>query len=354
MSAVVAFDGICFGDGPITGVGRSFATALAAYAQTERCILLQPEGIDVPDELADRPLLEVVAAPRGRWQRQRRLPSLLRALQADLLHSSVASVPIRASCPTIATVHDLPWLHPELGETSSTWRRFATARALRSAALILAPSEQTRRDAATLLGRKAAKIVVVPHATPQPAEPTARDETRTGPLLVLGDTRSRKNREALVRSHAAARAERHSSAKAHFEMNGPEIDGLEPSFPDLQFVGPPDNYVSEAEKTELLRTCRALVHVSKFEGFGLPVLEGLAHGAPVLCSDLPPHRDIARDAALFVAPNDERALVDALLQIHIDRSLRQTLIAAGPQRAAAFTPAATARAWRRLHREVLA
>ncbi|MCU0865102.1 MAG: glycosyltransferase family 4 protein [Planctomycetes bacterium] len=332
---LIAFDGAGLAGGPITGVGRAFLTGLQAYAELggAECVLLLPAGVEAPALRAVR----IEPAPRGAWARQRHLPRLLRALRASLLHGSVASVPLRAPCPTIATVHDLPWLHPELGERTSWWRTFATVRALRSARAIVAPSTRTAQDTQQLLGRKSPPIHVIPHATPLPL--TAAPHARRGPLLVLGDDRPRKNRLRLQAAHALART------------RAPEL-------PPLAFVGPTGGergtYVDEGHKHELLRTCRALVHVSRFEGFGLPVLEGLAHGAPVLCSALPPHREIAGDAALFVDPDDTEAIAAGLLRIDGDEALRARLQQAGPARAAAFAPTALAARWRALHTTVLA
>src|SRR5690606_3930820 len=140
----IVFDGACFGDGPITGVARSFLNALMAYAEglRDECVLLLPEKAT----LAAIPNVRMVVAPRGAVRRQLQLPRMLRDLGARLLHSSVASVPIYSPCPTIATAHDLPWLHPELVEPTSLWRQFVTKRALRSAARILAPSTMTCVD----------------------------------------------------------------------------------------------------------------------------------------------------------------------------------------------------------------
>jgi len=328
----LAFDGACFGDGPITGVGRAFVTALSAYAAAHRddCVLLLPPGADDPAI----PGVRTVAAPRGALRRQLQLPKLLRALRATLLHSSVAAVPLRAPCPTIATAHDLPWWHPELGERHSRWRRFATRRSLLAADLVLVPSAATARDVRRELLSPRARIVVVPHATTLgPAPDDAAVAARSGPFLVVGDDRPRKNRLRLV-----AAWERASVVRSQL--------------PPLQFVGPPHAYVAEVEKAALLRSCRALVHVALFEGFGLPVLEGLAHGAPVLCSDLPPHREIAGEHALFVDPTDVEAIAAGLVRIDRDQALRNQLARDGHARAAAFAPATVAAAWRRCHDEV--
>jgi glycosyltransferase involved in cell wall biosynthesis len=327
---LIAFDGACLAMGPVTGVGRAFVTALAAYAARgdAECVLLLPPGTaaDVPASV------RVVPAPRGALRRQLELPRVLRALRADVLHSPVAAIPLRARCPAIATVHDLPWLHPQLCERTTAWRRLATRAALRRAAAVIAPSAATRDDVARLRCTRA-PIWVVPHGTePGPAPDEAGTRARSGPFLVLGDDRPRKNRERLRAAHALARAQ-------------------DATLPELRFVGPPDAWVDEAHKHELLRTCRALVHVATFEGFGLPVLEGLAHGAPVVCSQLPPHVEIAGPNALYADALDPGAIASALVRVHRDDGLRWRLAAGGHARAAAFRPAATATAWARLHRE---
>jgi glycosyltransferase involved in cell wall biosynthesis len=331
----VAFDGVCL-DKPITGVGRAFATGLAAYAELAasappgsiEVVLLLPHGAGAPP-LAN---VAVARAPRGALRRQLVLPSLLRELRADLLHSPVAAVPLRAPCPTIATVHDLPWLG-DAGERTGIWRRFATRRSLRAARLVIAPSTFTQAAAARIVD--AGKVRLVPHGTPavpSPPDPAATD-ARRGPLLVLGDDRPRKNRDRLRAAHALARR-------------------ACPDLPDLAFVGPPDRYVDETQKRELLQSCRALAHVATFEGFGLPVLEAMAHGAPVVAADIPPLREIAAGAALFVPPRDVEAIAAALVRIHADAALRRALAQDGWQRARAFAPAAVAASWLALHREV--
>lgn len=328
---LIAFDGACLADGPITGVARAFLDGLAAYAARgeHECVLLLPAGA-AP---APPPAVRTVEAPRGALRRQLALPRLLRSLGADVLHSAVAAVPLRARCPTIATVHDLPWLHPGLGERGSAWRRRVTRWSLRAAAAVLAPSAMTRDDAARVLG-DATKVHLVPHGTPLgPAPDEAAVRARGDAFLVLGDDRPRKNRDRLRRAHARASA-------------------LAADLPPLRFAGPPHDWVGEDEKRRLLAHCRALVHGSLFEGFGLPVLEGLAHGAPVLCSDLPPHREIAREHALFVDPRDERALADAFVRVHRDDELRWRLARGGHARAAELSPAAVAAHWARVHREV--
>lgn len=323
----VVFDGVCLGDGAVTGVGRAFLHGVAAYAAQfggEPCLLV-PAGVEPPSI----PGLRFVTAPRGALQRQLALPRLLRELRAAVLHSSVAAVPLRAPCATIATVHDLPWLASDAGERASMRRRLATRVALGAASAVLTPSQFTFAAAQRLLG-DARRLHHVPHGLP-PLPAHAR-EPRDGPLLVLGDDRPRKNRTRIAAAHGLAARQR-------------------ADLPALRFVGPPHDYVDEAEKARLLRRCCALVQGSLFEGFGLPVLEALQAGAPVVCSDLPPLREVAGDDAVFVDPRDVDSIARGLLAV-LAQDRRDQLVAAGPRRAAAFPITATTARWRQLHQEL--
>jgi glycosyltransferase involved in cell wall biosynthesis len=323
---IVVFDGTCLADGPITGVSRAFLNGLTAYAanSTAAIYLLLPDGIEGPL----LPGITVVPTPRGAWRRQLLLPKLLRQLQADVLHSPVAAVPLRAPCPTIATVHDLPWRHADSGESTSYWRRFATRCALRFASVVLAPSTFTLEAARSIAGH-GAKLLLLPNGTTAP-QCVVDPALRLGPLLALGDDRHRKNRNA-VRTACALARERSES------------------LPEICFAGPPDNYLDEPMKEQLLRGCRMLVQASRFEGFGMPVLEGLAHGIPTVCSDLPPFREIAGDAAIYVDPRSPASIADGIVRAHEDAPLRTQLASEGPLRAARFTPNAVAAAWGQLH-----
>lgn len=327
----VVFDGAPLGAGPATGVAIAFLNTLQRYAeQVPDSVLLLPDG--APDPGVEG--VEVVPAPRGRLRRQLALPGLLRRLRADLLHSPVAAIPLRAPCPTVATLHDLPWMHAEAPENGTIWRRLATHASLRRASAVLAPSRLTLAAATRIMGSRSPRLHLVPHGIRLPEATTAHEEERQTPMLSLGDDRPRKNRPQMMAADQLARSRR-------------------PDLPQLQFVGPPANYISHAEKTRRLQSCRALIQCSRFEGFGLPVLEGLAHGAPVLCSDLPPHREVAGDAALFVDPDDIDDIAAGLVRIHDDKELRARLCHDGPVRAAKFSIEASAAAWQRLHQGLL-
>lgn len=327
----VVFDGICFGDGPITGVGRAFVTALAAYAERHRddMLLALPDDVPVPDGLVMR-TARVARAPVAR---RAALRSLVRRERADVVHSSVAAVPWPCPCPTVATVHDLPWLQQPPVEPIKLGARLASAVALHSATAIVVPSRFTAAQVARSSAAAAQRTRVIPHGVALPAEPAPLQDLR-GPFLVLGDDRPRKNRERTSAAHALALQRC-------------------PDLPALRFVGPPHGYVDEPRKIQLLRESRGLLHLSLLEGFGLPVLEAMAHGVPVLASNTTAIPEVAGDAALLVDPTDVDAIANAIVRLHQDDALRVELHRRGRERAAAFPPGTVATSWRLLHEELL-
>ncbi|MEM7202762.1 MAG: glycosyltransferase family 1 protein [Planctomycetota bacterium] len=332
----LAFDGSVLGAGPITGVGRSFLTTLAAYARHApgRCLLLAPADVEVPPLTA----VERVATPRGAWQRQLQLPRLLRRLNAALLHSPVAAIPLRAPCPVVATVHDLPWRvalpHDEPGRGPRA--RLATHLALRRATAVLVPSAATAADleAWHRARRGDATVHVVPHGVAPPHASPPQHPATAGPFLVLCDARPRKNLNRLAAAHRLART-------------------TAPDLPEIVRLGPGATYVDEAEKSRRLHRARALLHLSLHEGFGLPVVEAFAHGCPVLAADIPSLREVAAGAALLADPRDVALMAKAMVAIHRDEPLRQRLRQAGTARAAALGPAASAAGWARIHHTIL-
>lgn len=333
----VAFDGSVLAAGPLTGVARAFLTTLRAYADYDaRCVLLVPKEHAAHEAIPTG--VEVVDAPRRALGKQLAWPRLLRRIGADLLHAPVASVPQRLPCPTVITVHDLPWrARPRLPrrDAPALRHRLALHLGAHRARAIVVPSQATAAELrAELAPHLAARVYVIPHGV-APVVPAAMEDLR-GDLLVLGDDRPRKNRARVVAAHARARR---------------ELGRL----PALRLVGPPDAWVSESEKDALLRSATGLVHLSLHEGFGLPVLEAMARGVPVLCSDRGSLAELARDgAALTADPFDEGAMAAAMQRLCRDQALRADLRRCGLARAATLTDRASADAWRRLHAAVLA
>ncbi len=333
MTATIAFDGSVLAAGPITGVGRAFLHTLRAFAEgPEHCVLLLPAAVraTIAAVVGDR--VEIRAAAGTALEKQFTWPRLLRDLQADLLHAPVAAIPLRLPCPAVITVHDLPWRSVTplpRGDGQGLRHRAAIRLLAPRAAAIVVPSHTTASAlCAELRADVRARVHVVPHGVPS-LSPLPLAELDGG-LLCLGDDRPRKNRAAVGLAHARAR-----------------------DVPPLRFVGPPGDYLPEDGKTALLRRARGLVHFALHEGFGMPVLEAMAAGVPVACSDRGSLAELGADgAALLADPTDIAAMTAAIERLCHDGDLRVRLRAAGLARAATLTPARAAASWRAIHARV--
>ena len=331
----IVFDGAVLADGPITGVGRALLNGLHAYVQIAEhpLILLLPDGAPNPDI----PGLRLEVGFRGFIARALRLPGILRKLDAAALHSPVAALPVRAHCPMIATVHDLPWMAKprlEADDAGSLRHRLALRHAARRATALISVSRHSRHHLLRFLkARPHARLKVIANGVAAPTTPAVFSELR-GPLLILASDRPRKNLAAIREAHGRARE-------------------LHPSIPGLRVIGAPAAYVSEAEKIAALRTSTALLNLSLFEGFGMPVIEAFQHGVPVLCSDRGALREVANDAAAFADPESIESMTRAIIRICGDDQLRAQLRERGLARGQDFTPARTAADWRSLHGELI-
>ncbi len=284
--------------------------------------------------------------------RRPRLPAdLLGGL--DLVHATSAAVPPVAGRPLVATVHDLAFRHyPDAYPAAGRRYHERSARVVAGeAARILTPSQATARDLAELYGVEPERITTTPLGVRPPAEPDRRAAARLladlgirGPfLLAVGTLEPRKNLPRLL----AAFGEVTDELPEHFlVVVGPVGWGpaLRPTWGSVRvkLAGP----VGDATLHALYRAADGLAYPSLYEGFGLPVLEAMAHGIPVLTSDRSSLPEVAGDAALLVDPLDRGAIAKGLVRLVADSALRRRLAAAGPRRAAGFTwPATAAATW---------
>lgn len=265
------------------------------------------------------------------------LPRLLRGLGAALSHTQYA-LPLHAPCPGVVTVHDVSFARePELmGLKDRLVFRAMVPRAVRRAVRVLTVSERTKRDLVELYDVAGDKIVV----TPLGVDPAFRPgvEGRGTYLLFVGAIQQRK--DPLAAASAA------SANGLRLVVVGPEKDaGLAN---ELRLAGADlRGYVPKEELAQLYRGAAALVLPSRYEGFGLPVVEAMASGTPVVAAPDEALREVAGDAALFAEPSELGGAVRAALDD------RERLVAAGLERARLFTWEATARRTLDVYRELL-
>ncbi|MGH7163164.1 MAG: glycosyltransferase family 4 protein, partial [Planctomycetota bacterium] len=224
-------------------------------------------------------------------------------------------------------------------------------RAVRRCAACLVPSEATRRDAEELLRLPRDRVFVTPlgvgpefflrNGTPKSSRPY---------LLAVGTLEPRKNYPRLIRAFRRVAARRPGLELRIAGKRGWLCDDVvEACGGPVRLVG----HLGEEELREQLAGATAVLYPSLREGFGLPVLEALAAGAPVLTSDRSPLRELAGDAALLVDPESEEAIAAGIERLVEDESLRAALGARGPARARGYTWEACAAATLKAYEAVL-
>ena len=266
----------------------------------------------------------------------RSLPKTLRTLGAELVHTQYA-LPLRSPCPCVVTVHDVSFARDSelMGRRDRFVFRTMVPRAVRIAARVLTVSERTKRDLVELYDVPPAKIVVTPNGIDPLFSP---GEGSRSYVLVVGAIQARKNQ--LPALQAA------TEVGLPLVVVGPEKDRALAD--ELRRGGARlEGYAEPERLAELYRGAACLVQPSRFEGFGLPVLEAMASGIPVVATHEPALEEVAGDAAIFV---DEDHLAEGIRRALADRD---RLVWAGLERARQFTWRATAERTLAVYREIL-
>jgi glycosyltransferase involved in cell wall biosynthesis len=267
--------------------------------------------------------------------------ALGRERAANVLHCPTYRGPLRSAQPLVVTVHDLAVLrHPE---TFNRWTRTysprVVPRVLRGARRIIAVSDFTRRELVELLSVPDEKIRVVPNGVE--AEFTEDGPAADGDyVLAVGTLEPRKNLQRLV--EAARRSDVELRVVGARGWGGVEVSGN-----GVRWLGE----VGDAELARLYRGARCVAYPSLYEGFGIPVLEAMACGAPVVTSRGTAMEEVADGAAILVDAHDP-----AEIAAGIERAVaeRDRLVPRGLERARAFRWDAIAAATVGVYREAIA
>ena len=216
------------------------------------------------------------------------------ARNADVLHCPTYRAPVRSRVPVVVTVHDLAVLRrPEtFPPWTRTYSRLVVPRVVRNARIVAAVSEFTAGEIETLLGVPRERIHVVPNAAEEAF--TADGPREDGDyVLAVGTLEPRKN---LARTIVAAQR-----LGVELRVAGdPGWGGVEARGPGVTWVG----FASDDELARLYRGARCVVYPSLYEGFGIPVLEAMACGVPVVTSRGGATEEVAGGAAVLVDPED--------------------------------------------------
>jgi glycosyltransferase involved in cell wall biosynthesis len=339
-----------------------------------------PDDLPLAAELAGRGDISVVRLRRPRWPHYRlqwqlsllAVPPAVRRAGPALYHATEPSGLVRLpSLPTVATLYDLiplhyPSAHLPLRHADDRLGYAGYLRQLRRADRLIAISEATRRDAIQRLGIPHERIAVTPLAVDarlfhsvapdEVARVVAAFGLRRPYFLHVGAAAHHKNTAAMLRAYALFRAAggEHTLYVAG-RWTARALGRLAADYPDLMAGGQVRvlGFVPESDLAALYGGADALVYPSLMEGFGLPVLEAMSCGTPVLTSCTSSLPEAGGDAAIYVDPREPEQMAAAMGHLAGDPDLRRDLTERGLKQAARFTWQHTAELTLQVYRELL-
>ena len=371
----IGIDGIPLAT-PKTGIGHytfELARGLAQIAPEDEFELVAPVPLNLEaDETGDAllPNLRAVHVPmnalRRRWWTIG-LPLYVRQNKLALFHGTNYNLPLWQRCPTVVTIHDLSLLlHADTHQEHLVRRaRVRLPTMTRIATRIITDSESVKREICAHRGVAPEKITAVPLAPRREFRPVSEAQTRAARrrlgveddfILFVGTLEPRKNLLTLV--SAFDELLRTTDLHPQFVIAGPKGWLTEDLFAHVEqsalverilFTG----YVSDEDLCALYSSCRVSVYPSLYEGFGLPPLEAMACGAPVITSRIPVIMETVGTAARLIEPSDVRELTATLVELLTHPGARAQLSASGLQRAAEFTWERTAQMTLEVYRAAL-
>lgn len=342
------------GGGGIARVSRELAAALSrALPEDDQLVVLgAAPGLALRSNVR---AIQTAGTGHGRVRRaladQRNVYRAAR--NVDLVHMTDAKAPLLSSTPFILTIHDLFFLdNPEWFPAAvRIYKRLLLNLSIRSGPVAIVCVSAHTRDRLLVHHPSAFSrrpVVVIHPGLQWPAEPAGGDPGEgeregEGYFLTVSAIEPRKNHLGLLSAFQAARS---AGLKLRWKVVGrPQYDAGEAlealrGSPGVDLLGP----VSEAELERLYRRARFVATPSFAEGFGYPPLEAMARGVPVVCSTGSALDETVGDAAIRVAPEDQRGWTEALTALDSDSALRARLIEAGLRNARRFTWAQSAAA----------
>lgn len=313
------------------GIGRYAGELALALAETlrpteDRLTVVVPPDCTFRFPETDRTHAVVCNRTPFDPRQQAALRDLSNQLRPDVYHSPYYLMPVLDDVPTVLTMHDcIPLMQP--GESSIQARtlfRACAARALKACTTAIAVSETTRKDSLRFFPDATDKFTTIPHGVHARFTPRGEDECAavaakyalTRPyLLYLGSNRPHKNVATLLVGYARAKpllkghrlviAGYGSEATKHDRTLLKQGDIVH----DVSWIGA----VPEEDLPALFSAASAFAFPSFYEGFGLPLLEAMATGTPVACSETPCLRELGDDAVAYFDPREADAIAQALV-----------------------------------------
>ncbi len=346
-----------------SGVGRYTRGLVRALAAIDGLSLILVTARGDEPILARSPSVTVLEADRHPFSARGMLElgGIVDHARADLLHCLHFPTPWRTHVPMVVTLHDLtPLVVP--ASMPSTLRRAVyrslNARAVRGAGQVIVPSDSTARDVERLLGAPLGQMRVIPEAADDFAAGEVGDlpqgliNDRARYVLSMGNTKAHKDLPCLL---AAFQRVLETRPDVHLLLVGEEPSG----YLDAHLTGDARSRVrftgrvDDPQLRALYKSASVFAFPSRYEGFGLPPLEAMSFGSPVLAAKAASLPEVVGDAAVLFPPGDADALASELARMLDDAESRRVLGEKGRARAAEFTWARTARQTVDVYTEVL-
>jgi len=371
MALDIAIDGRRMGDFGIGTYIRSLVHALGRIDRTNRyTVITRPDDVRAWGVLPDNFHIAAYGGDDHSYRDHFLFPAFLRRLKPDLVHVPLNRVPLLMIRPYVVTIHDMVGLfygEQKLSAAHMQLRRFRFRRGLARANRVIAVSEATKRDVENLMGVPSRLITRVYNA-PDPGflerDPAAAAEERRGTmeryqidrpfLLYAGAIRHHKNIPRLVEAFAVLR-EQLAAHPVYGDLRLVIIGDTISQYPTVRqavhkskvehavrFLG----FVPFETLRCFYEAAAAFVFPSQYEGFGLPPLEAMACGTPVVTSNVSSLPEVVGDAAMLVNPGNVFDIARGIHEALTDEPLRTELIHRGRAQAARFS-------WERTARQVL-
>ena len=339
------------------GIGTYIRNLLKHLARidtsSEYVLLCSEPDAAIASTLAPNFRTLIESSPNYSLREQWHVPWTLRRERPDVYHAPHYVLPIGVTCPSVVTIHDC--IHLMFPQYLPNRRAYLYARtvmglAARRADAILTVSEASKRDILRFFGVKPEKVVVVQNAIDERfwavpeddavARVRERYQLEHGFVLYAGNIKPHKNLLRLIEAFADIRGTDFEELK--LVIIGDEIS----KWPELRravhrhhlhkhvrFLG----YVSDDTLAILYRLAAVFVFPSLYEGFGLPPLEAMACGAPVVTSNVSSLPEVTGHAAVLVNPHDTGSIVEGVRRVLTSPSLQRSLRRQGPERARQFS-----------------
>lgn len=349
---------------PAGGIARyvtELALALADGASSDEIHLLSDQSeLHLDERLRDRPNIRL--DPPAGWGRSKwwslGLPLELRRRGVEIFHGTNFEIPYFHASPAVVTVHDLsPWKQPPLRPPGCEHVRSRGPRSIRAARRVITPTDAVRKEVSEIFGTAPEKVTAIPHAPTDALQPPAPGDGRAirkrmqlpaQYLLAIGAGNARKNIPLLVEAWRACLPAFGELALVVIGLGSSEA--THPPGPgELITI----EAATDAETAAVLSGAAAFVYPSLYEGFGLPLVEAMRAGVPVISSTDAALVETAQGAALHFDPTSACELSEAIGAVLSDPAQAERLRELGARRAASLSWRETAARTRDVYEQAL-